>query len=319
MSLTVITRSRASALLFGGAALCASASVRAQTNDTIRVAVIPIEAAAEAFFAKEMGFFAKAALDADVQTIQTGPAIAAAIVSNAIDIGYGTLDALAAIHQKGVPFVIIAPASEYLSASTQKTTALVVPATSSVQKARDLSGKVFAVIALSGITHTAARAWIDQNGGDASTVKFVELPFSAMPAALDGGRIDAAWISEPFLSVAKKDGRVLVYGFDAISKHFLTNAWFSAPQWSKDHPGIVRRFARVIRETAVWANKNPDATGVVLAKVLKVDPASISGTARIHYAEQMTPALMQPFIDVSAKYNGFSTFPAQELIYVPSR
>jgi hypothetical protein len=29
--------------------------------------------------------------------------------------------------------------------------------------------------------------------------------------------------------------------------------------------------------------------------------------------------LMQPLIDASAKYQGFSSFPAQEVIYVPSR
>jgi hypothetical protein len=33
-----------------------------------------------------------------------------------------------------------------------------------------------------------------------------------------------------------------------------------------------------------------------------------------HYAEQLTPALMQPLIDASAKYNGFRSFAAQDLI-----
>jgi hypothetical protein len=28
---------------------------------------------------------------------------------------------------------------------------------------------------------------------------------------------------------------------------------------------------------------------------------------------------LQPLIDVSAKYNGFTAFPAQDLIYVPQR
>jgi hypothetical protein len=41
--------------------------------------------------------------------------------------------------------------------------------------------------------------------------------------------------------------------------------------------------------------------------------------ARVHYPEQMTAALMQPLIDASAKYQGFSTFPAREVIYASSR
>jgi hypothetical protein len=38
----------------------------------------------------------------------------------------------------------------------------------------------------------------------------------------------------------------------------------------------------------------------------------------VHYAEQLTPALMQPLIDMAAKYNGFKAFPAQELMFKPS-
>ena len=58
-----------------------------------------------------------------------------------------------------------------------------MPANSTVQSGKDLNGKTIAVIALNGITHIAARAWIDQNGGDSATAKFIEVPPPAMPAA----------------------------------------------------------------------------------------------------------------------------------------
>jgi len=75
----------------------------------------------------------------------------------------------------------------------------------------------------------------------------------------------------------------------------------------------------VIHDTAVWANKNQAQSGQIVAKYTKVDPAVLATMTRSHYAEALTPAAMQPLIDVSAKYNGFATFPAQELIYVPGR
>ena len=81
----------------------------------------------------------------------------------------------------------------------------------------------------------------------------------------------------------------------------------------------MSRFARVLHETAVWANKNPEKSGEILSKYTKVDPAVVAAMTRTRYAEQLTAALMQPLIDVAAKYNGFRTFPAQELIYTPSR
>jgi NitT/TauT family transport system substrate-binding protein len=320
MSRRVITRARASSLLFGGATLCAiRLPARAQTMATVRIGTVPSEFAAEVYYAKDMGFFAKAGIDTDIQPMQNGSAIAAAIASNAVDIGFATLDALATIHQNNIPLVIIAPAAEYVSPATARIAALVLPARSPVQQAKDLNGKIIAVAALRSLQDTATSAWIDQHGGDSSTIRFVELPFPAMPAALDAGRVDAAFVVEPFLGVAKKNGRVLAYVYDAISKHFLIGAWFTTPQWEKNHPDLVNRFAAAMHETAVWANKNQAKSGEILAKYTKIEPAVIATMARAHYAEQLTAASMQPSIDVSAKYDKFSTFPAQELIYVPSR
>lgn len=320
MSLPVITRARASALIFSGAALCSITSPgRAQTNPTIRLAVLPNENAAEAYYAKDMGFFQKVGIDADIQQMQGTSLVVAAMASSAIDIGYVTIDVLATIHQKNIPIVVIAPATEYLFPGTARISAIVLPANSTVHQAKDLNGKIIATPALHSLGDDATRVWIDRNGGDSSTVKFVEIPFPAMPAALDAGRIDAAFVAEPFVSVAMKTGRVLADCFEAISKHFLIAAWCTTPQWAKDHPDLVNRFASVMLHTAIWANKNQTKSGELLAKYTKVDPSVIATMARVRYAEQMLPALMQPLIDVSAKYNKFSAFPAQEVIYAHPR
>jgi NitT/TauT family transport system substrate-binding protein len=313
-----MTRARASAVLFGGASLfLTTAGARAQSAATLRIATLPIESAAEVFYAKDMGFFAKAGFDVDIQTMQTSAAMAAATASNAVDIGYSPVDSLATIHQRKVPVVVIAPANEYISPS--RNAGLALSANSTVRVAKDLNGKIIAVSNLRSLSENAARAWMDRNGGDSSTAKFVEIPFPAMQPALDTGHVDAAWVAEPFISAAAKNGRVIEYGFDAIAPRFLIGAWFTTAQWANDHRDAVARFAAVIHDTAVWANKNQAQSGQIVAKYTKVDPAVLATMTRSHYAEALTPAAMQPLIDVSAKYNGFATFPAQELIYVPGR
>jgi NitT/TauT family transport system substrate-binding protein len=216
-----------------------------------------------------------------------------------------------------VPVVVIAPANEYISPS--RNAGLALSANSTVRVAKDLNGKIIAVSNLRSLSENAARAWMDRNGGDSSTAKFVEIPFPAMQPALDTGHVDAAWVAEPFISAAAKNGRVIEYGFDAIAPRFLIGAWFTTAQWANDHRDAVARFAAVIHDTAVWANKNQAQSGQIVAKYTKVDPAVLATMTRSHYAEALTPAAMQPLIDVSAKYNGFATFPAQELIYVPGR
>ena len=315
-----MTRARAAALLFGGAALgVGAARGETQSLPALHIATIPIEPGAEVYYAKDMGFFGKAGLDVNIEQMRSGSAIAAALVSGAVDIGFLAIDALAAIHRKGVQLVAIAPGTEYIEPFTTQATAIVLPANSPIQKAQDLNGKVVAVIALNGLAHTAVRAWIDKNGGDSSTVKFVEVPPSSMTAALDAGRVDAVDVAEPFIGEARKAGRVLAYGFESISKHFITTGWCVTPQWARDHALLVNRFVAAMRDATAWANKNPQKSGAILANYLKMDPAVVATMTRVRFTDQLTPNLIQPLIDVTAQYNGFSTFPAQELIYTSSR
>jgi NitT/TauT family transport system substrate-binding protein len=312
----MMTRAQAALLLFGGAAI-AGTTLRsaAATNTEIRIAIPPVDNAAEVYYAQDMGFFAKSDLAADISQMQNGSAIAAAITGGAMDIGYITGDALGIIHQRNVPIVVIAPGAEYVTPTSTRTYALVVPANSPVRQAKDLNGKIIATPALNGLSQTAPRMWLDQNGGDSSTIKFTEVPYPAMPAAIASARVDAAFITEPFIAAAMKNGRVLAYGLDAIAKNFLIAAWCATPQWAKDHPDVVDRFAVAIHESAVWANANQAKSGQILAKYTKLDPSVAATMMRVRYAEKLAIAQMQPLIDASAKYNHFTPFPAQELAY----
>jgi NitT/TauT family transport system substrate-binding protein len=283
----------------------------------VHIACIPLESSSEALYARDMGFFAKAGLDPEIQTMVNGTAIAAALVSRAVDIGYMTLDALAFIHQKGIAVVVVAPCTEYLSPA--RTGALLAAQSSAIHTGKDLNGKIVAVVALNGVTHLATRAWIDQNGGDSATVKFVEVSPSLIGAALDAGRVDAGYFGEPFLEIAKKTSRVLFYGSDAIGKHYQSSAWCTTPQWARDHPDLVNRFVAAIRETAVWANKNAAKSAELFAGYSKQDPAIVAATPRVRFTEALSPALVQPVIDVSARYNGFTAFPAAEILFQPPR
>jgi NitT/TauT family transport system substrate-binding protein len=318
VSLEVVTRARASALLAGGAALSfIRLPGRAQTAGTIRIATLPIDSAAEVFYAKDNGFFDRAGLDAQIQILGPG-AGAQAVVANAVDVGYAPIDALATAHEKRIPFVVIAAASNYLSTQTGHIAALVVPGNSPIRQAKDFNGKTIAASGLKSLAEYGPRAWIDGNGGDSSTAKFVELAFPEMPAALAANRVDAAWITEPFVTIAKEQSRILGYGFDSIAREFVISAWFTTSQWATDHPDLVRRFATVMRETALWANKNHARSGEVLGKYVKLDTTVVAAMTRSHYVESLNVATVQPLINVAAKYAKFDSFPAQELIYKPT-
>ena len=319
MSQTPITRARASALLFGSAAVGAlRLPSSAQSGAAARVAAIAIIGSAEPAIAQELGLFAKDGLAVEIQTMTGSSAIASAVLSGAADIGFSAVDTLVTIHQKGIPLVIIAPGSEYVSTLPNNDAVLILPASSTVRDAKDLNGKTIAVNSLTGIANLTTRLWLDQHGGDSSSVKFVEIPFPAMPVAIQEARVDCAQVTEPFIAAAGKNGRLLTNHINAIvAKRFLITAWFTTPQWAAAHADAVRGFASAMRETALWANQaaNQARRTEILARYTKIDPTVITSMIPPHYGDQVTPALVQPLIDLTAQYNKFSPFPAQELIY----
>jgi len=286
----------------------------AQTSQALRIGVLPVESAAEAYYARDLGYFAKAGLDVTITVLANTPTIVSAVLGGSLDIAYTTIDTVASGHAHGVPLVVIAPATDYLDPLSLKTAGILVRPDSPIRSAKDLSGKTIALPALHSLGTTGASAWIDANGGDSSTVNYVEIPFPAEPAALATSRVDAIFEVEPFFGAAAKTNRVLMYGYDAIGKHFTQNLWVTTPDWARAHADLVSRFVAVIHQTAVWANRNQDQSAPLLAKYTNISVEVIASMVRVHYAEEMTPALLQPGIDASAKYNGFATFPASQLL-----
>lgn len=281
----------------------------------VRVATNPIDSGAEVYYADDLGFFAKAGLAVQIQPGENGAAIAAAVASNAIDIGYADIGALSKAHSRGIDFSIIAPAAMWDSSAPVNV--LMVAKNSPIRGAKDLNGKTIAVPGLGTGAALAVNAWLDANGADSASVKFIELPYAAMPAALEAGRIDAAHVAEPFVSVAKQKARVLALADGALGKVYLRTVWFSTTAWAKAHPDVVARFAAVMSQTAKWANdkRNQRKSAAILVQHTKIDPAVVAAMVRVRYGESLDPILLQPEINANAKYNHFTSFAADELLY----
>ena len=288
---------------------------RAQSPATIRAAMIPIESAASVYYANDNGYFSKARLDVQITQNPSTPAVAAAVASGTFDIAYGTISTLAAGHVRGLPFVVIAAGVGYVPGVVPG--AIMVAANSPIKSARDCNGKTFATAGLGTIAEYLPRAWIDKNGGDATTVKFVEVTFPETAAAMAAGRVDAAYMVEPFLTVAAKkgDARILAGGDDAIGSRYTSTGWYATTQWAKAHPDLVARFADAMTASARWANANQTKVTPILARELKVDPVLSEAAHRPYFVDHLVAEQIQPWIDVTAKYGKFTTFPAADLIY----
>jgi NitT/TauT family transport system substrate-binding protein len=282
---------------------------------SITVGVMNGDSAAEGFYAQDMGFFKAAGFDAKLVQMQNAASMTSAMMSGDLEVGVGSIGVIAMAHEKALPLRFFAPASVF--DGTIGTSALMVAKDSTARTGADLNGQTVAVNGLKDLTQFTSAAWIDQNGGDVRTIKFVEMPFSEMAVALQQHRVAAAFITEPFLEAAKPIARILGYTQESIAKKYYVMGWFSTDTWARQHADIARRFRLVMQKTAEWANAHPAESGAILARYSRLSPETVSTMIRSHYdtAPKLDPALMQPVIDTAAKYGTLTKpFPAAEII-----
>lgn len=288
----------------------------ARASTALRLATLPIDGTALAYYAKDLNYFQDSGLDVTIQSITNGAVITSAVIANSIDIGWSNIISLAAAYKRGLPVVIIGAGGIHTPGSLA--TQLMVRKDSPLRTARDLSGKIIGCTGLANVGQFAPELWIDQNGGQSTSIKFIEVPLPELPAALEQSRVDAAWLAEPFIQTAEPFARTFATCFDAVAPRWMLGAWFTTPAWASVHRDAVMSFRAVMTKTATWANANQQQSGIILAKYLNLSPTMVTHMYRITYGTQPEAAQVQPVIDLAARYGAIAaSFPAQELLYSP--
>jgi NitT/TauT family transport system substrate-binding protein len=294
-----------------------AAPVRAADPTPVNLINLPADSSAVVYYAQDLGYFKEENLDVKITPMTNSGAIIAAIAGGGGDIGNSVVGSLADARAKGIPVLYFAPAGLY--DATSPTAALVVPLDSPIKKAADLAGKVVAVSGLNDLTYYATRAWIDKNGGKSSDVKYVELPFPAMAAAVLAKRVDAAYIIEPFVTAAGTELRSIGRAGESVAKRYMATGWIANESWLASHADVALRFGVAIHKAAVWANAHQKESAAILLKYTKIDPSVVERMHRAIYALYLEPNLLQPAIDTAAHYTGNAPVSANTLIWAPAK
>src|ERR1700722_9490739 len=193
----------------------------------IHIASVTNDTCSAILYAMKLGLFQKAGLNIDFQGMSSGAAASAAVAGGAAQFGQSSLVTLIDAHARGIPFTLIAPSGIITRGSMYA--AALVRSDSPIKTGADLNGKTFAVPAIKDLNQIAAMAWVDQNGGDSRTLKFIELSAPATIAAIEDGRVDAGNVGTPTLTIALATGktRIMAQVFDAFGNRFANTVWFT--------------------------------------------------------------------------------------------
>lgn len=284
------------------AAVLAPSVVGAQTLEKIRFTGVVTDDMTPIFYAIKSGLYQKAGLDVEIVAASSGTAATQAVVAGTYEIGKGSLIASMVAHLRGLPIVIIGNGVVY--DTKNPFTLALVAADSTIRNATDLNGKTCASAALNDLSQLALAAWIDKNGGDLKSVKWIEIPNSVAGAALEDHRIDAMCLNEPQLTAALETGktRVLAHVYDAIATYFVGTVIFAQADWAAKHADAVKRWLRATYEAAAYTNGHRAETAPMMSEVTKIPLAVFQKMTRVAAATSSDPSLIQPAIEVAAKY-----------------
>ena len=296
------TIGRRGALAALAAAACLPRAARAQAPTPLVLAGVPEDSITPVLYGVQRGIFRSYGLDVRVEPQRSGPAISSAVLGGAYQIGKASITPLILGHVKGLPFTIVAPAGLYDASAPID--GMFVRTDAPYKSAADLNGKTFGVYGIGDIFTVANKAWMAKNGGDAASIKLVELPISAMVPAIEGGRVDAAAMNEPALQVALTSPklRMIAHPFAAVAPRFLYTAWFTTSAYAAANPGVMANFAKALHDAATYVNAHHEQTVDLLAQFTAVDAAVIRKMTRVDQGVALDPQLIQPVIDAMASF-----------------
>lgn len=301
-------------MTLAGLAAATARPGRAQNLTKIRAFSTASDPSGAIFYAHDNGAFERHGLDVTIVLANESSLAVSSVVSGTVDIGYTNIVSIEQAFRRGVPLTMIAAAA--VNDYRAPTCWVVVGKDSPIQSPTDLQGKTLGTSPLKSLGDFATNAWVDMHGGDSTKLKWVEIPYIACGPAIAAGRIDAAFLLEPYATSFRDTTRKLGWPYESIARRFLGAGYFSTQAWAAANPDVVRRFAAAISEASAWANKNHDASALILEKYAKVDAQTLAQMRRATYALSLAAVDVQPTIDFGARFKFLdASFPARNLIY----
>lgn len=239
---------------------------------TVTVGLLPILPTAALYAGIEQGFFEERGLELKIETGQGGAALLPAVVSGQMQFATSNPVSLLQAREQGLDVQVIA---HWTSSNTEgeDASAVMASAGSGIDSPKDLEGKTVSVNTLSGMGGLTIREAVRKDGGDPDKVKFVELGFPDMPAAMQAGNVDAIWVPEPFITIVLgSGGHVVTYpGQQSVPGH-PTQLFFTTAELVESEPELVRSMTEALNETLEYADANPDAVRGAASDVVEMEP-----------------------------------------------
>ena len=252
---------------------CGGSAQEPQPDSPVSISVAETAGIPSAFleYGVQEGYFEDEGLEVSVDTSTGGAAAVPALVSGDIQFaGSNSVSALLAMGQ-GLPVSIVAPGTFGSETPEEDFSAVFVSSDSDITRPADLDGSTVAVNTLENIGDLTISEVIDADGGDSSSVEFVEIGFPDMLPALDRGQVDAAWLIEPFVTMGLEDeNEPVLWPYVDSYPGLMVGSFLTTNQYAEENAEVVEAFQDALANTAAAVAEDDGAFRDALPELSQV-------------------------------------------------
>jgi NitT/TauT family transport system substrate-binding protein len=280
---------------------------------TLKVGVIPIADVAPLYLGVKEGFFEDEGLEIEPAPAEGGAAIVPAVMSGDDQIGFSNTTSLIIARSQDLPVKIISQGVQGGTGEDDAWDAVLVPKGSDIASAEDLAGKTIAVNTLNNVGPLTINTALDNRGIEYQDIKYVEVPFPDMNAALEAGRVDAAWVVEPFYSQGLAAGsKPLLNPYEETAENLTVATYFASEEYIAENADTVDSFRSAMEKSLEFAADNPDAVRDVVTEYTEIPPEAAEAIKLPIWSADLGEDTIQQTIDLAAKYGFTEESPSLE-------
>ncbi|MGN9838689.1 ABC transporter substrate-binding protein [Nonomuraea sp. H19] len=229
------------------------------------------------FIAIDRGFFKEMGLSVKTEAIQAPQAVLGKLSNGTMDIVLGSYATILTIQEAGTEkFKYIADSYQGAAGAF----GIMVRKDSPIKQVSDLKGKKIGVNALAGLGVLTMNPHLEAAGLDPEQdVQYVEVPTTNWLSALDKGDVDAVWMTDPYVSMAKKElgATMLLDTMSAPTDGLPISGWAATEKWVANNPKTLEAFQKAMGMAQNVAATDRSAVTKILPTYTKL-PADTATT-----------------------------------------
>ncbi|MCD2114864.1 ABC transporter substrate-binding protein [Rhodococcus rhodochrous] len=280
------------------AAACAGAAdgveKSAAGDEIVKIGMLPIAGAAPLKVVQTQDFISDQGLIGQEVNLRTPADTVPNLLNGTTNVGALNVGSLAQALAERVDLRILSTlyyANDDMSIFSMKNSGITQP--------KELEGKKIGLIQLENTNHAALVAWLQERGVDTSTIKFVLVPVTDMPAALRSGQVDAGQVLYPLAQTMIDDLTPVVPNLlEAFGHQPVQGYVIASGKFVDQNPDTVARIQTALEQANEFLTSDPAASIAAIHAVTDVPDNLLRDSKLPAFGNDLKLASSQAQIDL---------------------